>query len=58
VEGSFSATDLFACDDFDDIITDDDGSDDDGSLKHPTTDLSPSAQEAKNGFSLQARPES
>jgi len=41
LEGSISATDLFAeFDGFDDIITDDDDSDDDGYLpKHPITEV-------------------
>jgi len=60
-EGSISATDLFAeIDDFDDIITDDsDNSDDDGYLPQVSDNRArfPSfAQEAKDGFSLQARP--
>jgi hypothetical protein len=53
-EGSISATDLFAeNDDFHDIITDDDGYQpqvSDNRVRFP-----PFAQEARYGFSLQAR---
>jgi len=58
LEGSISATDLFAePDDFDDIITDD--SDDDGYLPRVCDNwvrFAPFAQEARYGFSLQGRP--
>jgi hypothetical protein len=61
LEGSISATDLFAeIDDFDDIITDDfDDYDDDGYLPQVSDNrvrFSPFSQEARYGFSLQARP--
>jgi len=60
-EGFISATDLFAeIDDFDDIITDDsDDHDDDGYLPQVSDNrvrFSPFAQEARYGFSFQARP--
>jgi hypothetical protein len=60
-EGSVSATDLFAeIDDFDDIITDDsDDSDDEGYLPQVSDNrvrFPPFAQEARYGYSLQARP--
>ena len=58
MKSSISATDLFAeIDDFDDIITDD--SDDDGYLPQVSDNrvrFSPFSQEARYGFSLQARP--
>ena len=62
-EGSVSATDLFAeNDDFDDITTDDSDDYDDYGYQLQVSDyrvrFSPFAQEARYGFSLQARPKS